>query len=171
MDGSDGSSASDPAATGVVDRVSGLLEQRFLGVLVHQRVAAARRQLQPVSVVLFEVDGLGSADDEVKNQALGVLGEVIRSTLRECDAACRIGDLMAGAVLLDTTEAGAMWAAERVRGNLLASPVGSELTISAGIACYPTHALGAAELVEMAGRALERAREQGYDRVEIAPTD
>jgi GGDEF domain-containing protein len=56
-----------------------------------------------------------------------------------------------------------------VRGTLLASPVGDALTLSAGVACYPSHALGAAELVHQASRALEEARARGRDRVELAP--
>jgi diguanylate cyclase (GGDEF)-like protein len=155
----------------LVDSVSGLLEQQFFKVIVQQRVAAARRQLQPVSVVIFELDGVGRSDIETQNQALGVLGAVVRRTLRECDAACRIGDTMAAAVLEDTAEAGAVWAAERVRGTLHGSPVGDSLTISAGIACYPSHALNAPELVDQAGRALEAARARGRDHVEIAQPD
>jgi diguanylate cyclase (GGDEF)-like protein len=155
----------------VVDPVSGLLDQQFFKVIVQQRVAAARRQLQPVSVVIFELDGIGRADVDTRHQALGVLGEVVRRTLRECDAACRIGDTMAAAVLEDTAEAGAVWAAERVRGTLHGSPVGDSLTISAGIACYPSHALNAPELVDQAGRALETARGRGRDHVEIAQPD
>lgn len=155
----------------LVDPVSGLLEQQFFKVIVQQRVAAARRQLQPVSVVIFELDGIGRSDTETQNQALGVLGAVVRRTLRECDAACRIGDTMAAAILEDTAEAGAVWAAERVRGTLHGSPVGDSLTISAGIACYPSHALNAPELVDQAGRALEAARARGRDHVEIAQPD
>jgi diguanylate cyclase (GGDEF)-like protein len=155
----------------LVDPVSGLLDQQFFKVIVQQRVAAARRQLQPVSVVIFELDGIGQAETETQNQALGVLGAVVRRTLRECDAACRIGDTMAAAVLEDTAEAGAVWAAERVRGTLHGSPVGDSLTISAGIACYPSHALNAPELVDQAGRALESARARGRDHVEIAQPD
>ena len=155
----------------LVDPISGLLEQQFFKVIVQQRVAAARRQLQPVSVVIFELDGVGRSDTETQNQALGVLGAVVRRTLRECDAACRIGDTMAAAVLEDTAEAGAVWAAERVRGTLHGSPVGDSLTISAGIACYPSHALNAPELVDQAGRALESARARGRDHVEIAQPD
>jgi GGDEF domain-containing protein len=78
---------------------------------------------------------------------------------------------MAAAVLEDTAEAGAVWAAERVRGTLHGSPVGDSLTISAGIACYPSHALNAPELVDQAGRALEAARARGRDHVEIAQPD
>jgi len=155
----------------LVDPISGLLEQQFFKVIVQQRVAAARRQLQPVSVVIFELDGIGRQDADTQSQALGVLGAVVRRTLRECDAACRIGDTMAAAVLEDTAEAGAVWAAERVRGTLHGSPVGDSLTISAGIACYPSHALNAPELVDQAGRALEAARSRGRDHVEIAQPD
>jgi diguanylate cyclase (GGDEF)-like protein len=155
----------------MVDPVSGLLDQQFFKVIVQQRVAAARRQLQPVSVVIFELDGIDRSEPETQQQALGVLGAVVRRTLRECDAACRIGDTMAAAVLEDTAEAGAVWAAERVRGTLHSSPVGDSLTISAGIACYPSHALNAPELVDQAGRALESARSRGRDHVEIAQPD
>jgi two-component system, cell cycle response regulator len=138
-------------------------------VLVQQQVAAARRSLRPISVVIFELDGLVDADEATREQALAVVGDVVRRTLRESDSACRLGDLMIGAILEDTPEAGGVWAAERIRGTLLASPVGDALTVSAGVACYPTHALGAAELVAQAGTALEQARSRGADRVEIAP--
>jgi GGDEF domain-containing protein len=72
------------------------------------------------------------------------------------------------AVLVDTAEPGARMVAERVRTALRASPVGDSLTVSAGIACYPTHALEAAELVARAGRALELARRNGHERDHVA---
>lgn len=165
-------SAVDPVGEDqMIDPISGLLDQQFFKVIVQQRVAAARRQLQPVSVVIFELDGIDRSEPETKQQALGVLGAVVRRTLRECDGACRVGDTMAAAVLEDTAEAGAAWAAERVRGTLHSSPVGDSLTISAGIACYPSHALNAPELVDQAGRALKAARSRGRDHVEIAQPD
>jgi len=151
------------------DPATGLYDERYFAVLVQQHVAAARRSLRPVSVVIFEIDSMGEADADTRQQALGVVGDVVRRTLRESDAACRLGDLMIGAILEDTPEAGAVWAAERVRGTLLASPIGDALTLSAGVACYPTHALGAAELVHQSSTALDEARARGRDRVELAP--
>jgi len=151
------------------DPATGLYDERYFAVLVQQQVAAARRSLRPLSVVIFEIDSLSGTDTATSEQALGVVGDVLRRTLRESDSACRLGELMIGAILEDTPESGAVWAAERVRGTLLGSPVGDALTISAGVACYPSHALGAAELVAQAGRALEEARRHGADRVEIAP--
>ena len=139
-------------------------------MLVQQQVAAARRSLRPISVVIFEIDGLHGSDGVTRDQALGVVGDVVRRTLRESDSACRLGELMIGAILEDTSETGAVWAAERVRGHAARlSPVGDSLTVSAGVACYPTHALGAAELVAQAGKALDEARRRGADRVETAP--
>jgi diguanylate cyclase (GGDEF)-like protein len=157
------------AAERTFDPATGLYDQSYFPVLAQQQVAAARRSLRPVSVVIFEVDGMTDVDDGACDQALTAIGDIVRRTLRESDAACRLGGPMIGAILEDTPEAGGVWAAERVRGSLLGSPLGDTLTVSAGVACYPTHALGAAELVAAAGRALEEARTRGADRVEVAP--
>lgn len=159
---------------GELDPGSGLLSGRFFPVIVRQRVAAARRQLQPVSVALLSLDGTDEIEarhPEAVEQAMGVLGDVVRRTLRECDAACRLDTTVVGAVLEDTAEAGAVWAVERVRGALQRSPVGDALTISAGIACYPSHALSATDLVCAARRALGAALAAGRDQVEVAPGD
>jgi GGDEF domain-containing protein len=80
----------------------------------------------------------------------------------------RLGDTVAVGVLVDTAEPGACIVAERVRDALRTSAVGDALTVSAGIACYPTHALDAAELVGRAGRALELARDAGHERDHVA---
>lgn len=147
-----------------IDPVSGLLRERHLPVLLQQVVAAARRKVLPVSVVFWEVDGLSAAPAEARDQAVTALGAVAWRTLRESDAMFRIGDVVAVGVLIDTAEPGAVIVAERVRDQLRASPIGDSLTVSAGIACYPTHALDAAELVACAGHALDEARASGHAR-------
>jgi diguanylate cyclase (GGDEF)-like protein len=151
-----------------IDPVSGLLRERHLPVLLQQVVAAARRKVLPVSVVFWELDGLAGAPAETCDQALTALGAVAWRTLRESDAVFRLGDVVAVAVLVDTAEPGAIIVADRVRDALRSSPVGDSLTVSAGIACYPTHALDAAELVARAGRALEAARAAGHERDHVA---
>lgn len=160
-----------PAQESIVDTASGLLDEQHYKVLVTKRLAAARRALQPISIVLFEVDGLEDADRATCDRAVATLGEIITKTLRESDAACRIGRTMASAILEDTAEAGAVWAAERIRGSLHQLDYGEEITISAGVACYPSHALSALELMDRAHRALDHARAQGRDRLEVASAD
>ena len=44
------------------DPATGLYDERYFAVLVQQHVAAARRSLRPVSVVIFEIDSMGEAD-------------------------------------------------------------------------------------------------------------
>jgi diguanylate cyclase (GGDEF)-like protein len=151
-----------------IDPVSGLLRERHLPVLLQQVVAAARRKVLPVSVVFWELDGLGAAPPAACDQALTALGAIAWRTLRESDAVFRLGDVVAVGVLVDTSEPGAVIVADRVRDTLRSSPVGDSLTVSAGIACYPTHALDAAELVARAGQALEAARAAGHERDHVA---
>jgi diguanylate cyclase (GGDEF)-like protein len=158
-----------------IDPVSGLLRERHLPVVLQQAVASARRKVLPVAVVFWELDGLHDAPEETRDEAVTALGAVAWRTLRESDSVFRLGDVAAVAVLTDTAEPGAVLVAERVREALRSSPVGDSLTVSAGIACYPTHALDALELVSRAGRALDAARAAGHDRDHVAvaatPTD
>src|SRR5262249_48846282 len=44
------------------DTATGLYDERYFAVLVQQQVAAARRSLRPVSVVVFELDRMADAD-------------------------------------------------------------------------------------------------------------
>lgn len=153
-----------------IDPVSGLLRERHLPVVLQQVLASARRKVQPVAVVYWEVDGLADADPGACDEALTALGAIAWRTLRESDAVFRLGERVAVGVLVDTAEPGAVIVADRVRSSLRASPVGDALTVSAGIACYPSHALDAQELVSRAGTALDGARAAGHgtDHVVVA---
>ena len=153
------------------DPVTGLIDKTFFRVTLSQRVASARRHLQPLSLVVFELDGFERARPERRDQALRLLGSALRRTLRECDTACRYGDSAVAALLEDTPESGAASAAERVRKAVTMSPTGRTFTLSAGIACYPSHALDAHDLLRRSVQALAAARAAGRDRVEIAGVD
>ena len=127
----------------------------------------------PVAVVYWELDGLRRrARGDACDDAVTALGAVAWRTLRESDAVFRLGDVAAVGVLVDTAEPGAVMVADRVRDALRSSPVGDTLTVSAGIACYPTHALDAADLVRPGRPALDAARADGHERdhVAVAPT-
>ena len=158
----------DELATDAFDPVSGLLRERFVAVLIQQRVAGARRRLHPVAVVALEADGVRGRDQASVDAAMRALGSVARDTLREADCACRVGDVVVIAALDDTTEAGARIAIERIQSGLRLATGDVGITVSAGIACYPTHALEAPDLVARAGEALIDARTAGTSRVATA---
>lgn len=150
------------------DPVTGLVDQMHFRSTLTQRVASARRHLQPLSLVIFELDGFERVKGERREQAMRLLGSTLRRTLRECDIACRFGDAAVAALLEDTPESGAAQAAERVRKALTTTTTGRHLVLSAGIACYPSHALDAHELLRRSVQALGSARAAGRDWVEIA---
>ncbi len=153
------------------DAVTGLIDRAYFRVTLSQRVASARRHLQPLSLVLFELDGFEKARPDRRDRAMRLLGAAIRRSLRECDTACRYGDNSVAALMEDTPEAGAAAAAERVRRAVTQTPTGRSFTLSAGIACYPSHALDAHDLLRRSVQALAAARAAGRDRVEIAGGD
>jgi diguanylate cyclase (GGDEF)-like protein len=147
------------------DPVSGLLREQFIAVLIQQRVATARRQLHPVTVIAMELDGLRGSTAPTVDEAMRALGSVVRGSLREADCACRVGDVIVIAALDNTTEDGARAAVGRIQAGLR---VVTGYTISAGIAAYPSHALEAPDVVARAGAALLAARAEGRNRVTVA---
>ena len=46
-----------------------------------------------------------------------------------------------------------------------------DITLWAGVACYPAHAFDVGALIERANGALESAREWHQDRIEVATAD
>ena len=158
------SSSVPPAAT-LTDPETGLFSQDYFDVAIDARIAAARRHLRPVGVVMLEVvEGLRSGS--ISPVEPSRIAEAIQATLREADTACRRSDGRFALLLEDTPENGAIWTVERIRRHL-AERDGS-LTLWAGVACYPAHGFNSDVLVKLAGSALDAAREWRQDRIEVA---
>ncbi len=152
----------------LTDEATGLFSEDYFRVAVDARIAAARRHLRPVAVVLLEViEGLRSGAPQSAQPML--VAEMINATLREADTACRLLDGRFGLVLEDTSENGAIWTVERIRRSIAELQQG--LTLRAGIACYPAHAFGSSELLQRADEALVAARDWNQDRIEVANVD
>ena len=142
----------------------GILGEPFLRATLENRVAAARRALRPLSVVLLEVAPLEEHGAEWVTEDL--VATSLSSTLRAADIAGRRTDGVYVFVLEDTGEDGAVWTAERMRRNL-ASATG-RCRFRAGIASYPSHGLDADAVTAKAVAALDAARAWTRDRIEVA---
>jgi two-component system cell cycle response regulator len=148
----------------LIDQSTGLFSENFFLVALESRIAAARRHLRPVAIVILEVvEGL--PDDPAPTNA-DIVTEAIQATLREADTACRLRNGDFALLLEDTPENGAIWTVERIRRYLADRQ--ADLTLWAGVACYPAHAFGPNEVLEAADAALEAAREWRQDRIEVA---
>lgn len=159
-------------AAPVVDPETGLPDARYFELVVESRVAAARRHLWPVTIVLLELRV--DLDRPDRAAALTNFSALMRQTLREADIACRLAESTFGLVLEDTAEEGGVWTAERLQ-IALAKGNAPVRRLAAGVASYPTHGLRADEVLARASSALNRACAaevgHGLGQVEVASVD
>lgn len=149
----------------LTDPVTGLFSEDYFDIAIEARIAAARRHLRPVGVVLLEVvQGLRLNDPRPTDPHL--VAEAVRVTLREADTASRREDGKFALLLEDTPENGAIWTVERIRRHLIEAD--ASLTVWAGVACYPAHAFDKESILRAAESALVSAREWHQDRIEVA---
>ena len=150
----------------LADPDTGLLGERYFVVTLEARVAAARRHLRPLALVLVEAvtDASGSAPAIDANLA----ADVVRETLRDADTLCRLQNGRFAILLEDPPENGAIWTVERIRRRL--GEQLDDVTVWAGIACYPANGFDGPEVLDRAREALNQAREWRQDRTEVADT-
>jgi two-component system cell cycle response regulator len=158
----------DGSSEGLTDPDTGLFNHEYFLVALDSRIAAARRHLRPVAVALLDIVE-GREGDERPPADARTIADALRETLRESDTATRLSDGRFGVVLEDTPENGAIWTMERVRRRLAEDD--PNLTMWAGVACYPAHAFDVGALIERADAALESAHEWHQDRIEVATAE
>ncbi|MEM8902943.1 MAG: GGDEF domain-containing protein [Actinomycetota bacterium] len=152
----------------ILNSVSGLPDKRFFVISLDRKVALARRTLKPLALGVFQIDDFDDFAPYLRDHAIRVLSRVVQNTMRDSDTICHVDAAVIAAVLDDTSETGAVWAADRIRRSLLDTPAKDIVTMSAGLACYPSHAMDAEALLDEAYRALNAARALGPGRIEVA---
>jgi two-component system cell cycle response regulator len=152
----------------MLDPESGLLLEALLFTNVESRIAAGRRRLTPVAVIMFEVLEYVEIDDPRPIDA-GTTAGLLQATLREADGSFRLDEGGFCVVLEDTDDTGAMNLARRFGQALEAMAPGA--VVRAGVACYPAHGLTSQEVLDRADEALDEARRWRQHRIEIARAD
>jgi diguanylate cyclase (GGDEF)-like protein len=157
----------------ITERLSGHQHLTWL----EAEVTRARRHHHQLSLVLIRPDAFeefAAEGHQAAESALEAVAEVIGSELRAIDIAVRHDGRTFALILPETPPQGARIAAERIRLLLPArtrSAAPRELTVSAGIACFPRDASTDRELVGVAERALAAAVERGGNRTVTASVD
>jgi diguanylate cyclase (GGDEF)-like protein len=158
----------------VTDPLTGLKNHGFFFDRLGEELERARRYGRPLSVIIADIDEFKSINDTyghaVGDRVLKSLGEAFSRRLREVDIACRIGGEEFGFALPETDEAGAVQVAERLLGSVeqLDVPEAGLVTLSIGVAVFPTHADNQEELLESADMALYQAKHEGKNCVRVA---
>jgi diguanylate cyclase (GGDEF)-like protein/PAS domain S-box-containing protein len=153
------------------DSLTGLPNRRHLELHLEMEYAAAERG-RPLSVVLFDIDGLKEHNARHgRASGDGILrgfASLLRQQARRMDVAARYAADEFAAVLPSCSEEGAVLFAARVQERLRAADHSTALpTVSAGIASYGPELSTPQELLAAASAAMVQARQDGGDRVRI----
>jgi len=156
------------------DPLTGLYNRRHLEETLELELHRAARRNEALSVVMFDVDHFKRYNDlhghDAGDTVLRALSDLVKRHIRAGDLAYRYGGEEFLLVQPGMGVADALKRAESLReaaANLMlaerGSPLGS-VTISLGIASYPTHAQTGADLIKRADEALYHAKRGGRNR-------
>ena len=154
------------------DPLTGLANERTIARVLELELVRAGRQGSEVSLAMFDIDdfqatnreGGNAAGDDVLRRVAAVLAESVRLV----DTVGRVGG--DEFVLIAPGSAG-VTVANRVKAGIAALPAvaGRDVSVSAGIARFPTDGTDTDSLIAAATAALARARAEG--RGSIAETE
>ena len=157
------------------DGLTGLYNHHTCYVLLGDEIARAQRFKRPLSLLLLDVDHFKRVNDTHGHPAgdavLRGLGELLIRQARAIDHVCRYGGEEITVILPETDLDAAARFAERLRAAVEAQPFDVDtgaplrMTVSIGVASWPTHADNAQALVAAADAALYAAKQRGRNRV------
>ncbi len=157
-------------ALATTDGMTGLPNHRLFQERLRAEIVACRAKELPVTLLLIDVDRFKSYNDSfghpAGDEALRIVGRILRESVRGNDLPARYGGEEFAAILPGTASAQAYVVAERIRTACEAQVFPyRQVTLSVGIAT--TFEGEATELIERADEALYAAKNGGRNRVEI----
>jgi diguanylate cyclase (GGDEF)-like protein len=155
----------------LTDALTGCYNRRSFEMQLDREMKMARRQHQPVSLIMLDLDRFkqlnDSAGHDAGDSALRQLADCFRQESRGVDSAARFGGDEFALILPRAYAEGAQIVAERLRARIaeIDIPGFGNLSASIGIATFPSHGSSRTELVVAADAALYSAKRSGRNRV------
>jgi len=145
------------------DELTGLVNARYLFAYLQQEVARNSRSGGSFAIVLLDLDGFKSANDQFGHLAGNRILQAVATGLRQN---CRVGDVVARlggdefVVVMPDADRGVDTTLTRMQATIqaltLEASYAADITFSAGVAYYPDDGVDAEAL-------LEKADERMYD--------
>jgi diguanylate cyclase (GGDEF)-like protein len=154
----------------VTDSLTGLSNYRRLISVLEAEVDRSRRTQRPFSVVLLDMDGLKTVNDQyghlTGSRALVRIGKILRNHSRAIDTAARYGGDEFALVLPEAGKDIATRVVSRVRERLAAESEHPPLSVSAGVAAFPEDGDTPEKLLGAADNALYVMKHRGKSSVQ-----
>lgn len=160
------------------DPLTGLYNRRYLDETLEREVARARRDDQPIAILMLDIDHFKQVNDTFGHEAgdllLKSLADILLRESRRSDIACRFGGeefcvIMPGVPTPVARQRAETWRKCFAEFSLAYKNHTLRATLSIGIAIYPDHDNTGENILHIADGALYAAKQAGRNRVEIAP--
>jgi len=158
------------------DGLTKLYNHRYFVRALEREIKRADRYGSRISLCMIDVDYFKNFNDTLGhvrgNDVLIALARILRQSARETDIVARYGGEEFAIILTETDSRRAREVAERIREEVEEAyfpgeeqQPGGQLTISIGVATYPSDATSSIGLIETSDRALYHSKNLGRNRV------
>jgi diguanylate cyclase (GGDEF)-like protein len=158
-----------------IDDVTEVYNARYLLQATDREIHRAARSGKELSVLFLDLDRFKRVNDQyghlIGSNVLRRLSEVLLDCVRQVDTLARYGGDEFTILLVDTGLRGGVQVAERIRRTVAetifegTSGAPIRLTISIGVATFPDHAGDRESLLDVADKAMYRAKSKGRNCV------
>lgn len=159
----------DMAAT---DGLTGVANRRTFEAALEVELSRASRSGSAVSLVLLDIDHFKLLNDthghQVGDEVLRGVAKLLREQSRAFDTPARYGGEEFAVIMPGCDIADAERGAERLRRAISAMETVAPVTVSAGVATFPVHAVDPGTLVQMADGALYQSKDAGRNQTTVA---
>ena len=160
----------------ITDFLTGLFNHRYFQQIFNQELGRSRRYKKIMSLVILDIDNFKAFNDRfghaVGDRILVSIGDIISKSLRKIDYAFRYGGEEFVIILPETSLENAILTADRLREKIeleasqsVPEAQNSNITVSAGVACYPEDGTNREELFSLMDSYLYKAKSQGKNIV------
>jgi diguanylate cyclase (GGDEF)-like protein len=161
------------------DSLTGLGNRRAFDEAIVRELSRTKRHSSPLCLILLDLDYFKKVNDKfshaIGDKILIMVAQCIRDNSREVDSIARWGGEEFALLLPNTSLEEALALAERLRcaiSKLDCRELVGELTLTGSLGlAQAVEGEGAEELLHRADNALYRAKDEGRNRVCIAPSD
>jgi diguanylate cyclase (GGDEF)-like protein len=158
------------------DPLTRLFNRRYLSETMERELKLAKREKRPVSVIVMDIDRFKKINDtyghRVGDEFLTEIAKLLQSHARGSDVICRYGGEEFLIVMPGANARAARKRAEQLRVQCEKMRIaygGKDLkvTLSFGVAAYPTHGSEGEEIVIKADKALYKSKRSGRNCVTV----